>query len=165
MERGGHVPFGVTAPSSPSGPLQFERLEAALRQIPSLSRGGQNGKIQNFNAGQRHDGIGEAAHGQVRKNSATEFRCSPHFRTAKYHRSRNSQENHRFATSRPARKGADRHGPGRRPESAPRIENTLTDEHGDVVSLKRALTSMLPSRLEPPTGRMRADHGQRQARS
>ena len=30
MERGGHVPCGVTAHGSPSGPLQFERLEATL---------------------------------------------------------------------------------------------------------------------------------------
>ena len=28
--RGGHVPCGVTAHGSPSGPLQFDRLEAAL---------------------------------------------------------------------------------------------------------------------------------------
>jgi hypothetical protein len=27
---GGHVPCGVTAHGSPGGPLQFERLEAAL---------------------------------------------------------------------------------------------------------------------------------------
>jgi hypothetical protein len=27
---GGHVPCGVTAHGSPSGPLQFDRLEAAL---------------------------------------------------------------------------------------------------------------------------------------
>jgi hypothetical protein len=30
MEYGGHVPCGVTAHGSPSGPLQFDRLEAAL---------------------------------------------------------------------------------------------------------------------------------------
>ena len=29
-EYGGHVPCGVTAHGGPSGPLQFERLEAAL---------------------------------------------------------------------------------------------------------------------------------------
>jgi hypothetical protein len=28
--RGGHVPCGVTAHGSPGGPLQFDRLEAAL---------------------------------------------------------------------------------------------------------------------------------------
>src|ERR1700722_7381225 len=28
--HGGHVPCGVTAHGSPSGPLQFDRLEAAL---------------------------------------------------------------------------------------------------------------------------------------
>jgi len=32
---GGHVPRGVTAHGSPGGPLQFDRLEAALcRQVP-----------------------------------------------------------------------------------------------------------------------------------
>ena len=30
MERGGHVLYGVTAHGSPGGPLQFDRLEAAL---------------------------------------------------------------------------------------------------------------------------------------
>jgi hypothetical protein len=30
MERGGHVLYGVTAHGGPSGPLQFDRLEAAL---------------------------------------------------------------------------------------------------------------------------------------
>jgi len=30
MEHGGHVPCGVTAHGSPGGPLQFDRLEAAL---------------------------------------------------------------------------------------------------------------------------------------
>ena len=28
--RGGHVPCGVTAHGGPGGPLQFDRLEAAL---------------------------------------------------------------------------------------------------------------------------------------
>ena len=30
MERGGHALCGVTAHGSPGGPLQFDRLEAAL---------------------------------------------------------------------------------------------------------------------------------------
>ena len=30
MERGGHALHGVTAHGSPGGPLQFDRLEAAL---------------------------------------------------------------------------------------------------------------------------------------
>jgi hypothetical protein len=30
MERGGHAHRGVTAHGSPGGPLQFDRLEAAL---------------------------------------------------------------------------------------------------------------------------------------
>ena len=30
MERGGHALRGVTAHGSPGGPLQFDRLEAAL---------------------------------------------------------------------------------------------------------------------------------------
>jgi hypothetical protein len=30
VERGGHVLRGVTAHGSPGGPLQFDRLEAAL---------------------------------------------------------------------------------------------------------------------------------------
>ena len=34
MECGGHVPYGVTAHGSPSGPLQFGRLEAALTPRP-----------------------------------------------------------------------------------------------------------------------------------
>jgi hypothetical protein len=33
---GGHVPCGVTAHGGPSGPLQFDRLEAALAAMKSI---------------------------------------------------------------------------------------------------------------------------------
>jgi hypothetical protein len=36
---GGHVPCGVTAHGSPGGPLQFDRLEAALAaRVPLKGR-------------------------------------------------------------------------------------------------------------------------------
>ena len=80
----------------------------------------------------------KATHGPVCKNSGIKFRCFENSGTAKSHPARNGQQNNpvppRPRIPEKAQIALD--GPERRHPNL-RIENTLTDEHGNNVKLKK----------------------------
>jgi hypothetical protein len=138
MEYGGHVPRGVTAHGSPSGPLQFERLEAAL--------------AAKFHRSQEADSM-------AKNKTSTLGRVTTELAKPRMSRSARIAELNLDTARIPEQPSITVPGTVKkiiasprpsRPEKAEiamdgddsqnralRIENTLTDEHGDDVSLKK----------------------------
>jgi hypothetical protein len=138
MERGGHVPCGVTAHGSPSGPLQFERLEAAL--------------AAKFHRSQKVDSMAKYKNstldGVTTELAKPRMAKSARIAELNLHTAHIPEQpsitvpgtvNKIIASPRPSQPekaeiavdGDDSR------NRALRIENKLTDEHGDDVSLKK----------------------------
>jgi hypothetical protein len=138
MEHGGYVPCGVTAHGSPSGPLQFDRLEAAL--------------AAKFHRTQEVDIM-------AKYKTSTLDRVTTELAKPRMSRSARIAELSLDTAHIPEQPSITVPGTVKkiiasprpsRPEKAEiamdgdesqnralRIENTLTDEHGDDVSLKK----------------------------
>jgi hypothetical protein len=110
-------------------------------------------KTRRHDTCQRQEGNGKAADGQVRKNSGTESGYCANSRAAKYHHARNCRQNHPVSTSNPiqpekAQINVDRTDHRHRNL---RIENTLTDEHGNDVKPKKGAHVQVTVTAEPKT--------------
>ena len=138
MERGGHVPCGVTAHGSPSGPLQFERLEAAL--AAKFHRSQKVDSMAKYKTSTLDGVMTELAKPRMAKSTRI---AELNLDTSRIPEQRSitvpGTVNKIVASSRPSQ-----------PEMAQiavdgdhsrnrglRIENTLTDEYGDDVNLKK----------------------------
>jgi hypothetical protein len=138
MEHGGHVLCGVTAHGSPSGPLQFERLEAAL--AAKFHRSQEGDCMAKYKTSTLDRVTTELAKPRMAKSARiAELNLDRARIPERPSITVPGTVNKIIVSPRPSQPekaqiavdGED----GR--NHALRIDNSLTDEHGDAVSLKK----------------------------
>jgi hypothetical protein len=137
MERGGYVPCGVTAHGSPSGPLQFDRLEAAL--AAKFHRSQEVYSMAKHKASTLDRVTTELAKPRMSRSARI---AELNLDTARIPEQPSitvpGTVNKIITSPRPSQpEKAEIAVDGDDSRKALRIENTLTDEHGDDVSLKK----------------------------
>jgi len=138
MEHGGYVLCGVTAHGSPNGPLQFDRLEAALaakfhrsQKVDSMAKH-RNSTLDSVTTELAKPRMAKSARVAEMKLDTARIPEQPSITVP-------GTVNKIITSPRPSQPekaqiavdGDDSH------KRALRIENTLTNEHGEDVSLKK----------------------------
>jgi len=136
--EGRHVPCGVTAHGSPSGPLQFDRLEAALAAIFHRSKEADiMAKYNTIALGKLETELAKpcmAKSARIAELNLDTARVSEPPSISVSGTVKKIIPSWRSGVSEKAEIAVEGDDNSRRPL---RVDNTLTDEHGDDVKLKK----------------------------